>query len=246
MLIVLGGEPSATDWMTAIAAGLTFFVALVALIFAWGQIKEAEKTRMQTAKIEREKSQPMVVAYMEMGPSNQFMELVIKNFGQTPAYYVRCTSDIKIERVDIRNNDTVLEVLLPSEIPYMAPDQEWRTLWDVPYMRIEENGTLPDRHEITTTYEGIGGDKQQTKAVLDWNIYRDVRTTDNYGIHQLTEALRTQNEFLSKWTDHNAGSGLKVWARDGDARVERERLEYEEQMKRIKAQKQKKQDSSID
>lgn len=218
-MIVLGGEPSVTDWMTAIAAGLTFFVALVALIFAWGQIKEAEKTRKQVQEIEREKAQPMVVAFMENSSAVDIVqELVIRNFGQTPAYEVRFISDPPLTRTGSPNPSKIEEVPIPEVIPFLAPGQEWRTIWDVGHERngIEE---LTDVHEVSISFQGIDGVGLESKSILDWKILKARHYVETYRIHDMAKATKNIAALLKKATE--TSGGIKVWTRSGEAKDQR-------------------------
>ncbi|MFV1364100.1 hypothetical protein AAHH97_11750, partial [Mycolicibacterium elephantis] len=66
---------------------LSVLVALGAAVFAWFQVREARRTR-------EERAQPNVVIYTELNPSvKQFIEIVVRNFGVTPAYNVKIAID---------------------------------------------------------------------------------------------------------------------------------------------------------
>ena len=68
---------------TAMAAWLAVVVTIAALVYAWRQF--------QSAKHETEDlSQPNVAMYMEPSASDwHLVELVVKNFGQKPAYGIQ-------------------------------------------------------------------------------------------------------------------------------------------------------------
>jgi hypothetical protein len=112
--------------LTAIAQALTVGVAGWALIYARGQVKEARETRERVA-------QPDVVVYVDHNQNDwQYIDLVIKNFGQTPAYNVRLTLP-PLKRVPFENamtGEEITEVWVPTSIAVLAPGQEWRTMWD--------------------------------------------------------------------------------------------------------------------
>lgn len=74
--------PSITDWISAIATALTLGIAIVAAFFAKGQLNEASRAREQSKKLELEKSQPYVVMSMEESVGPEFIDIVIRNYGQ--------------------------------------------------------------------------------------------------------------------------------------------------------------------
>ncbi|MDT5160860.1 MAG: hypothetical protein QOC90_1170, partial [Mycobacterium sp.] len=73
---------SAGAW-TALAAWLAVVVSVAALVYAWRQYQRAKE---QTAQL----MQPNVAMFMEPSASDwHLVELVVKNFGKTPAYRIR-------------------------------------------------------------------------------------------------------------------------------------------------------------
>jgi hypothetical protein len=112
------------DAWAAIAQWVTVVIAGGAAWFAYRQVGEARKTREAVA-------QPNVVVFSDLNPVNpRYIDLVIKNFGEKPAYNI--TLDIEpLERaLDADGIDGFTSVALPSEIAVLAPGQEWRTYWD--------------------------------------------------------------------------------------------------------------------
>lgn len=91
------------------------------------EAREAQKTR-------DEQSQPNVVIYVEQNQAIWYaLELVIKNFGATPAYDVRLSFDpVPMVSPHASGEQTASELWIPEVIPTLAPTQEWRTLWDYP------------------------------------------------------------------------------------------------------------------
>lgn len=115
------------------AAWATFAVAVIAAIIALRQLGEAKTTREKAA-------QPNVVAYLEATPNAWgYVDFVVKNYGQTPAYDVR----LKLPTLTVVPYDNVAtgahvtELAIPSQLVVLAPWQEWRTLW----------GSLQERNE---------------------------------------------------------------------------------------------------
>lgn len=114
------------DAVAAWAQWATAGIALGAAWFARGQVLEARRTRERV-------SAPDVVAYIDHNPKNwQWFDLVVKNFGQTPAYNVR----LKVPPLPIppySDPDTgkrIAHLYIPGSIAVLAPGQEWRTLWN--------------------------------------------------------------------------------------------------------------------
>ncbi|MUL47110.1 hypothetical protein FZI85_04060 [Mycobacterium sp. CBMA293] len=118
------------DAWAAWAAWVTAIIAVVAAVFAWRQIGEARRTREEVA-------QPNVVVYPDLDPTNwQYLDLVIKNFGKTPAFNVRVTlPDLDVSPDNPYDQPTHLYV--PENIVVLAPGQEWRTVWDSGIRRAE-------------------------------------------------------------------------------------------------------------
>ena len=81
-------------------------------------------------------SQPNVAMFMEPSASDwHLVELVVKNFGQKPAYGIQFefASPPTVPRYESADADNYVDIVplkLPAEIPYLAPSQEWRTVWD--------------------------------------------------------------------------------------------------------------------
>ncbi|SFU16323.1 hypothetical protein [Arthrobacter sp. ov118] len=209
--------PSITDWISAVSTAATLVIAAIAAAIALFQL-------IQAKKLELDKSQPYVVMTMQESISPQFIDLVIKNYGQTAAYDVR----VLLNPAPTRSQDGAEVVHLPEVIPVMAPGQEWRTHWDSASDRY--SSTLPDRHEGTITYFGekdIYKKQISSKAILDWSIYKSRLRMVEYGVHDLAKAVQGIRKNQEKWTE-NAGGSLSVYTRSGEAKDERELWEYQE------------------
>lgn len=112
------------DGWSALAAWATVVIAAGAAIFAWSQVREARRTR-------EEQAQPNVVLFTELNPSaKQFIEIVVKNYGTTPAYHVKAAFDPPLKATpNLVSKGKLADVPVP-EFPILAPGQEWRTGWD--------------------------------------------------------------------------------------------------------------------
>jgi hypothetical protein len=140
------------------AALSTFVVAIIAAIYAKGQLDEAKKAR-----------NPQVIAFLDPESDDpQWVDLVFKNFGGRPAGGVRFTIDPPPQESsdDERNPIPIRDTPLPDEIPLMPPGGEWRTRWD--FVPNRANTELPDRHKGWITYEDRSGRKYRKDLVLDF------------------------------------------------------------------------------
>ncbi|CAJ1498915.1 hypothetical protein [[Mycobacterium] burgundiense] len=106
------------------------------------QVREAREARLDQerhareaietqVRIAEEQAQPNVVLYTELNPSaKQFVEIVVKNFGTTPAYHVKAAFDPPLKATpNLLSKGKLADVPIP-EFPILAPGQEWRTGWD--------------------------------------------------------------------------------------------------------------------
>ncbi len=85
----------------------------------------------EAQRVRREQAQPNVVLYSEPNPIvKQYIEIVVKNFGSTPAYDVRIEIDPPLKSTP-NNISGVKPYEIPvPRFPFLAPGQEWRTGWD--------------------------------------------------------------------------------------------------------------------
>src|SRR5205085_2388826 len=105
-----------------------------------------------------EQVRPHVTMYMEPHASDwHVIELVVRNFGQTAAHDVRLNfvdhpTVAAYEDPRLDGPPEVAELDLPSELLYLAPGQEWRTVWDSAISRAELGGSIADRFDGSLTY----------------------------------------------------------------------------------------------
>lgn len=228
-------DPSSTDWIMAAASVLTFAVALAAALYARAQVSEGKQARKQAASLEVERSQPNVVMYTEPSSASQVLvDLVIKNYGLTAAFDVRTDLEPALERTG-RAGGVAEVVAVPEVIPFLAPGQEWRTLWDNGLAR--KDSGLPDRHEGFIRYRGIEGAERESPVVLDWSIYKTRRWVELRTVHHAAKALEEIQRNQKKWNESIHG-GLNVVVRSGhraDAETARYWAEQETQDERHRA-----------
>ncbi|MBF6176214.1 hypothetical protein [Nocardia blacklockiae] len=208
---------SADAW-AASAGWTTAAIAVGAATFAAKQAKEARKTREAQA-------QPNVVMYTEPNSADwQDLDLVVKNFGATPASNVRLSFDPK-PQVSPNFGEKITDLIYPEVIPILAPWQEWRTSWDYAPDRFEVEG-LATLHKGLVTYEDSRGRTYTTEAVLDWNTLKGTQKLQTKTIHDVAKQIEKQNELLKSIAQSLGGFGNEnsgVWVYAGDAAAESQR-----------------------
>jgi hypothetical protein len=191
---------------TAIAAWLAVCVTIAALVYAWRQFHSA---KLESADL----SQPNVAMYMEPSASDwHLVELVVKNFGQKPAYgigweFVSPPTVARYESADADNYVDIVPLKLPAEIPYLAPSQEWRTVWDSALDRKQLGEAIGSRFAGAVTFhdqpnssnKGKTKTKRQqyrTPAVLDWATLHPVERLELLTSHDLARQEKQKLELL--------------------------------------------------
>jgi hypothetical protein len=194
---------SAGAW-TALAAWLAVVVGIAALVYAWRQYQRAQE---QTAEL----LQPNVAMFMEPSASDwHLVELVVKNFGKTPAYgirfeFVNPPTVGKYESAYDGGYVDIAQLNLPAEIPYLAPTQEWRIVWDSALDRKELGEGIASRFHGAVTYydepkiskKGKRARKQhRSSAVLDWATLHPVERMELLTTHDLARQEKQKLELL--------------------------------------------------
>ncbi len=214
----------------AIAAWATFGVAVIAAILALRQVREARLTR-------DEQAQPNVVIYSEPHAVHwPYLELVVKNFGATPAYDVEMSfspEPVVTPHRNLATGDWVTHLAYPKQIPFLAPGQEWRTLWDSGKRRADHKQKHPDeplasRFDAAARYRDSRRRPFETRSVLDWQMLEPTTQIPTKTAHHiaktLDEQLKKSNKQLAEivkaldaFTDEHSG----FWVYPVDATSER-------------------------
>jgi hypothetical protein len=151
-------------------------IAAVATFFALRQARAARITREKQA-------QPNVVAYAALNPEfSQYLEFVVTNYGQTPAYHVKLRFPVLTVTPyeNLVTGEHITELCIPDEIAVLAPGQEWRTLWDSAIERERHRNkndgrdVLGSRFEGTVKFQDSGGNSYTNRATLDWYSFRHI------------------------------------------------------------------------
>ena len=149
--------------------------------------------------------------FMEPSASDwHLVELVVKNFGRTPAYGIRFdfANPPTVGKYESAYEDRYVEVTplnLPAEIPYLAPSQEWRIVWDSALDRRELGEAIASRFDGAVTYYDepkTGRRGKQTRnqfrstAVLDWATLHPVERLELLTTHDLARQEKQKLELL--------------------------------------------------
>jgi hypothetical protein len=220
---------SADAWtaVAALAQVATVGVAGWALIYARGQVREARETRERAA-------QPNVVAFTDHNPKNwQYLDFVVKNFGETPAYNIKLTMappDVSPYHNNITGEDVgVTKLYVPEHIAVLAPGQEWRTIWDSAIKRKEHADKLSD-NDVTghlTFWDKMNHDPDAKPPFcntiwIDPKMFRNMlRLTSVEPAKQITDEIAKVAATLESY--HEDKSGIWVYTLPGE--TERQRRE---------------------
>lgn len=184
-----------SDNWSAIGTWAAVGVAIIAAFFALRQVREARITR-------DEQAQPNVVMYSDpMQGDWQFLELVVRNFGQTPAYDVEISLDSTPQISPDYPGAEFTDVAIPRRIPILAPGQEWRALWDHAPSRFEVE-CISHLHKGYVSFRGERKkrrhwyapwikdyDRFTSPVELDFNLLKDTRRVDMKTIHDVAKTL---------------------------------------------------------
>ncbi|MFC7756283.1 hypothetical protein [Tsukamurella soli] len=165
-----------------------------------------------------------------------FFDLVIKNFGTTPAYSVSVSFDQLLERVPFPDEKKIFEnaaLTYPVAIPFLAPGQEWRTVWDSINRRERADEARRERNLPALEYEYRGsieyrsaGRKAplESASILNWEQFRSAMTVETKTVHDIADSLDRRlkdindqvaalHKSVSAFSDEKTG----VWVYSGDA-----------------------------
>ena len=179
-------------------------VLIAALVYAWRAYQRARRHA-------EELMQPNVAMYMEPAANDwHLIELVVRNYGQTPAYGIRfewahAPTVGKYENVYEERYVDIVPLNLPAEIPYLAPGQEWRIVWDSALDRRELGEAIASRFDGAVTYSDQptnkpgskrAGNQFRSAAVLDWATLHPVERLELLTTHDLARQEKQKLELL--------------------------------------------------
>lgn len=194
-----------STWL-AWAAWAAIVLGIIALVVINHQLGRSRR-------LAAEQSRPHVGVLMEPHAADwHVIELVVRNFGKTAAYNVRFSFTNPPTVAEYENSSDgyaeVVELQLPSEIPVLAPGQEWRLVWDSALDRAEIGGGIESRFTGTVTYfdrpDAPRGwrfwqrerPQLQTDVVLDWDALPPVQRIELMTTHDLAKREKQKLELL--------------------------------------------------
>jgi len=155
--------------------------------------------------------QPNVAMFMEPAANDwHLVELVVKNFGRTPAYGIRFefANPPTVGKYENSSGDRHIDIVplnLPAEIPYLAPSQEWRIVWDSALDRRELGEAIASRFDGAVTCYGRPPNDRAPKrkreqfrstALLDWATLHPVERLELLTTHDLARQEKQKLELL--------------------------------------------------
>jgi len=236
------------DAASAWATWATFVIAAIAAVFAYNQVKIAREAR-------QEQAQPNVVMYAESTPSHwQFLDIVLKNFGTTPAYNVTVEITPELRESPAHRGAGITKVAFPEQILTLAPGQEIRTNWDHAASREDymqelreqyerrlwapcefRERELRSRHDAVVRYEDSHQNRYEMRSTLDFDLLRDTTRVETNTVHDLTNRIKEQNNQIAKIATHLEDFGREhkgIWVYPSNA--DDERQYWAEYAKRVK------------
>jgi hypothetical protein len=196
---------AASTWL-AWAVWALLVLGLVALIYANRQIQRNRRLRT-------EQTRPHVGMFMEPHAADwHVIELVVRNFGQTPAYDIKFKFAHPPTVAEYENATDgyadVVELKLPKVLTTLAPGQEWRTVWDSALDRAELGEGIESRFTGTMAYYDRPDEPRgwkfwqrerrpiETKVVLDWDALPPVQRIELMTTHDLAKREKQKLELL--------------------------------------------------
>jgi hypothetical protein len=195
-----------SGWL-AIAAWAALVLGLVAALLVNRQLSRSRQLKADQVR-------PQVTMYMEPHASDwHLIELVVRNFGQTAAYNIEFSFSehptvAVYEDSDHDGTLDVTELHLPSELPVLAPGQEWRTIWDSAISREQLGGAIESRFEGSVIYSDAPRSEEgrrrfgpkrrefESNATLDWKTLQPVQRLELLTTHDLAKREKQKLELL--------------------------------------------------
>lgn len=195
----------ADAWL-AWAAWLAIVITVLALLYLNRQL---QRSRRATA----EQTRPHVAMFMEPHAADwHVIELVVRNFGKTAAYDIRFSfaEPPTVARYETASDGyaDVVALQLPEELTVLAPNQEWRTVWDSAIDRAELGEGIESRFTGTVSYSDTPGEpkgwfgrrgkqpRYENKVTLDWGDLPPVRRVELMTTHDLAKREKQKLELL--------------------------------------------------
>ncbi|WP_368681666.1 hypothetical protein [Mycobacterium intracellulare] len=238
----------APEVWSAIGTWLAVAVAIVTVLvvgrYAKQQVEKAQDQVDEARRTRELQAQPNVVLYSEPNPASwQILEVVVKNFGTTPAYDIKISITPQLQSSpNLLTDPKIANVPVPRRIPILVPGQSWRTVWDSALERKQHERELwqklgkaeiplleyfdqkPNRrHHAVVTYTDSGRqERYQTEAELDFNMLDGTTRLDVKTIDDLTRQVEKAREELGEIRkilggySQNEHKGIWIYVKDAD------------------------------
>lgn len=206
---------SSADW-TAIGTMSTAVIAAVAASVAYFQVRVARQAR-------DDRIRPFVVVDIRPSASSvHILNLVVENVGLTLARNVTIKFDPPLATSE-GSYRLAESALLTTGIPSLPPGRRIEAFFDSAFSR---NGKdLPDRFDVTVTYDDAHGRRQPSLSyIVDFSYLFGLQYMDEKGLHDIAKSVAKLADTAKDWT---SGGRLRVSAIDDDARQASDRLERE-------------------
>jgi hypothetical protein len=234
-------------WL-AVAAWAAVIVGLAALFYANRHIQRNRQLRQELIR-------PQVSMFMEPSPTDwHVIELVVKNFGRTAAYDIGFTffNPPTVAQYEHSDNDgrvSVVPLQLPEELPYLAPSQEWRTVWDSTLDRDQLGDAIEPRFVGTLTYydtpladgresrfrRGKKPHRLQSKVILDWKTLQPAPRLELLTNHDLAKREKQKLELLRSMLNYFSYASKETRPEVLQAEIERMNRTADEAHDRLRA-----------
>lgn len=189
------------------------WAAWLAIVITVGALLYLSRQLQRNRRIAADQARPQVTMFMEPHAADwHVIELVVRNFGKTAAYDIRFSFDKPptVARYETASDGyaDVVAVKLPEELTVLAPNQEWRTVWDSAIDRAELGEGIESRFTGTVSFADTPGEpkgwfgrrgKQQrhtNKVNLDWHDLPPVRRVELMTTHDLAKREKQKLELL--------------------------------------------------
>lgn len=196
---------SSSTWL-AVGSWAVLAVGVLALIWANRQVRRNRRLTIDQIR-------PHVGVFMESHAADwHVIEFVARNFGKTAAYNIRFTFARPPTVAAYENSSNgyadIVELQLPEELASLAPNQEWRTVWDSAFERSELGDAIESRFTGVVTYYDRPDEPPrwkfwqprrrsfETKVVLDWAALPPVHRVELMSVHDLANREKLKLELL--------------------------------------------------
>ena len=204
-------------WHAVAGAGSGTWLALAAwfaLVLAAVGLTVVSRQLQRSRRLITEQTRPHVAMFMEPHAADwHVIELVVRNFGQTPAYDVQFCFDRPptVARYETASDGyaDVAPLKLPDDLPVLAPGQEWRTVWDSAIDRAELGDAIESKFTGAVTYYDQPEQQPrgwrfwqrerpgfESKVALDWNNLPPVQRLELLTSHDLAKREKQKLELL--------------------------------------------------